>query len=162
MRRHSQPKARPWRWLFFYFLVTLTCELTTHWIWLHSCRALMCRIGICPSSIWLVLSMTALALPIPYWHLRHGLFKHTSARDSRSAQRFALLYFACSAAGILSATLVFGYLLDIDSRKQRFVEHFDETEESLKHLHTPVGLQQDKPARRAAVLKPIPALASPL
>lgn len=107
MRLHSQPKARPWRWLVFYFLVTLACELAAHLVWMRSCRALVCYLGICPSSVWLVLAVTVLALPIPYWHLRHGLFKRTTGRDPRSARRFAAVYFACSAAGILAATALF-------------------------------------------------------
>ena len=112
MRLHSQPKARPWRWLFFYFLVTLACELTAHLVWLRSCRSLMCYLGICPASAWLVLAMTALALPIPYWHVRHGLFKRTRGRDPRSARRFATSYFLCGITGVLTATLLFAATLN--------------------------------------------------
>lgn len=107
MRLHSQPRARPWHWLFFYFLVTLACELTAHLIWLRSCRRLVCYLGICPSSVWLVLAMTALALPIPYWHVRHGLFKRTHGRAPNSARRFAAIYFICGVTGVLTATLLF-------------------------------------------------------
>ena len=112
MRLHSQPKARPWRWLFFYACVALACELAVHLVWIRSCRALICYWGICPSSIWLMLLVTALAAPIPCWHLRHGLLKRTAGRDPPSARRFATIYFACGVAGVLTATVLFNLALN--------------------------------------------------
>lgn len=112
MRLHSQPKARPWRWLVFYVCLALACELAGHLLWILSCRLLISCWGFCPSSVWLMLLVTALAAPVPCWHLHHGLFKRTAGRDPRTAQRFANMYFTCGLAGVLAATVLFNLTLN--------------------------------------------------